>query len=129
MMTEIENTLYILESLSTTDSEDYLESVEIEVYYGDDQGNEGMSTTYDMPTIADKAIEAIDELRKANAELVARIAKAELAFSVVEGRNAEFQKIIDSQVFPSIGNGFSGDYINGYEKALNDLDEALKARN
>jgi hypothetical protein len=69
MMTEIENTLYILENLLTTDSEDYLESVEIEVYYGDDQGNEGMSTTYDMPTIADKAIDAIIELRKANAEL------------------------------------------------------------
>jgi hypothetical protein len=69
MMTEIENTLYILENLSTTDSEDYLGSAEIEVYYEDDQGNEGMSTTYDMPTIADKAIEVIVELRKANAEL------------------------------------------------------------
>jgi predicted Ser/Thr protein kinase len=69
MMTEIENTLYILENLSTTDSEDHLESVEIEVYYGDDQGNEGMSTTYDMPTIADKAIEVIIELRNEKAEL------------------------------------------------------------
>jgi hypothetical protein len=68
-VTKTENTLYILQSLSSTDSEDYLESVEIEVYYEDDQGNEGMSITYDMPTIADEAISTINELEKRIAEL------------------------------------------------------------
>jgi hypothetical protein len=68
-VTKTENTLYILQNLSSTDSEDYLESVEIEVYYGDDQGNEGMSTTYDMPAIADDAISTINELQKQIAEL------------------------------------------------------------
>ena len=63
-MTKTENTLYILQNLSSTDSEDYLESVEIEVYYEEDQGNEGMSITYDMPTIADEAISTINELEK-----------------------------------------------------------------
>ena len=69
MMNKTENTLYILQNLSTTDSEDYLESVEIEVYYEDDQGNEGMSTTYDMPAIADDAILTINELEKRIADL------------------------------------------------------------
>ena len=58
-----------MQNLSSTDSEDYLESVEIEVYYGDEQGNEGMSTTYDMPAIADDAISTINELQKQIAEL------------------------------------------------------------
>ena len=66
-MTEIENTLYILENLSSTESKD-LEHVEIDVYYEDDQGNEG-AAQYDMPTIADKAIEAIVELRNEKAEI------------------------------------------------------------
>jgi hypothetical protein len=34
----------------------------------------------------------IAELQKDNAELVTRIAKAELAFAIVEGRNAELEK-------------------------------------
>jgi len=41
-------------------------------------------------------------------------------------RIAELENLINSQVFPSIGDGFSCEYINGYEKALSDLDKALK---
>jgi hypothetical protein len=40
-----------------------------------------------------KLIELFNEKK----ELVARIAKAELAFAVVEGRNAELESIIDSR--------------------------------
>jgi hypothetical protein len=39
-----------------------------------------------------KIVKELVELRKANAELVTRIAKAELAFAIVEGRNAELKK-------------------------------------
>lgn len=62
-MNKIQNTLYILDSLSTTDSDDHLNSAEIEVFYEGVQGDE-VSTTYDMPTIADKAIETINDLSK-----------------------------------------------------------------
>jgi hypothetical protein len=37
-------------------------------------------------------IKELVELRKANAELVTRIAKAELAFAIVEGRNVDLEK-------------------------------------
>lgn len=41
-------------------------------------------------------------------------------------RIAELENIINAQVFPSMGDGFSGDYISGYEKALGDLNKILK---
>lgn len=41
-------------------------------------------------------------------------------------RIAEFEKLIDNQIFPSMGDGFSGNYISGYEKALADMCKALK---
>jgi hypothetical protein len=67
MLTQTENTLYILQNLANTQSKD-LEFTEIEVYYEDDKGNEG-STTYDMPTIADDAIITINHLTNEIAEL------------------------------------------------------------
>jgi len=39
---------------------------------------------------------------------------------------AELEKLINNQIFPSMGDGFSGDYITGYEKALDDMCKALK---
>ena len=39
---------------------------------------------------------------------------------------AELEGLINSQIFPSMGDGFSGDYVNGYEKALSDMSKALK---
>ena len=41
-------------------------------------------------------------------------------------RNSELEGLINSQIFPSMGDGFSGDYVNGYEKALSDMSKALK---
>jgi hypothetical protein len=41
-------------------------------------------------------------------------------------RIAELENIINAQVFPSSGDGFSSEYIKGYEKALSDLDKILK---
>lgn len=41
-------------------------------------------------------------------------------------RIAELEKLINNQIFPSMGDGFSGDYISGYEKALADMCKALK---
>ena len=43
-------------------------------------------------------------------------------------RIAELENIINSQVFPSSGDGFSSQYIKGYEKALGDLDKRLKEK-
>jgi hypothetical protein len=41
-------------------------------------------------------------------------------------RIAELENIINAQVFPSSGDGFSNEFIKGYEKALSDLDKILK---
>jgi hypothetical protein len=41
-------------------------------------------------------------------------------------RIAEFEELINNQIFPSMGDGFSGNYISGYEKALADMCKALK---
>jgi hypothetical protein len=41
-------------------------------------------------------------------------------------RIVELENIINAQVFPSSGDGFSSEYIKGYEKALSDLDKILK---
>jgi predicted RNase H-like nuclease (RuvC/YqgF family) len=62
MMNKTENTLYILQNLSSTESKD-LDYAEIDVYYEDEQGNEG-AAQYDMPAIADDAISTINELEK-----------------------------------------------------------------
>ena len=43
-----------------------------------------------------------------------------------DGRIEELENIINAQVFPSSGDGFSSEYINGYEEALGDLDKILK---
>jgi hypothetical protein len=67
MMDKTENTLYILQNLSTTESRN-LDYAEIDVYYEDEQGNEG-AAQYDMPTIADDAISTINELQDKIAEL------------------------------------------------------------
>jgi hypothetical protein len=67
MMNKTENTLYILQNLSSTESKD-LDYAEIDVYYEDEQGNEG-ATQYDMPAIADDAISTINELHSKIAEL------------------------------------------------------------
>ena len=39
---------------------------------------------------------------------------------------AELENLINTQVFPSSGDGFSSEYIKGYEEALGDLDKILK---
>jgi hypothetical protein len=67
MMNKTENTLYILQNLSSTESKD-LDYAEIDVYYEDEQGDEG-AAQYDMPTIADDAISTINELQSKIAEL------------------------------------------------------------
>lgn len=41
-------------------------------------------------------------------------------------RIAELDSLINSRVFPSMGDGFSGDYVCGYERALADMCRALK---
>ena len=66
-MNKTENTLYILQNLSITESKD-LDYAEIDVYYEDEQGNEG-ATQYNMPAIADDAISTINELQSKIAEL------------------------------------------------------------
>ena len=66
-MNKTENTLYILQNLSSTESKD-LDYAEIDVYYEDEQGNEG-AAQYDMPAIADDSISTINELQKQIAEL------------------------------------------------------------
>jgi hypothetical protein len=70
-MNKTENTLYILQNLSSTESKD-LDYAEIDVYYEDEQGNEG-AAQYDMPTIADDAISTINELQDKIAELESNI--------------------------------------------------------
>lgn len=72
MLTDTENTLYVLQTLSSTDSVD-LEWAEIDVYYEDEQGNEG-AAQYDMPTIADDAIKTIERLQSALEERDATVA-------------------------------------------------------
>jgi hypothetical protein len=138
-MTEIENTLYILENLSTTDSEDYLDSAEIEVYYGDDQSNEGMSTTYDMPTIADKAIKAIVELHKANAELEKERDDLRVKLSKAETESCEAKAIRDLEQqakgvydvrattgFWNLSTCLLRTHLRGYEVILKNKAKALK---
>ena len=71
MMNKTENTLYILQNLSSTESKD-LDYAEIDVYYEDKQGNEG-ATQYDMPAIADDAISTINELQSKIAEIEAEV--------------------------------------------------------
>jgi len=44
-------------------------------------------------------------------------------------RIAELDSLINSRVFPSMGDGFSGDYVCGYERALADMCRALKEQN
>jgi hypothetical protein len=58
-MTDVENTLYILQTLSTTESQD-LEYAVIEVYYESDSVSKS-GWRYDMPMIADAAIKTIIE--------------------------------------------------------------------
>ena len=62
-----------------------------------------------------KWVELTELLLERNTRLLADIA-----------RIAEFEKLIDNQIFPSMGDGFSGNYISGYEKALADMCKALK---
>ena len=50
---------------------------------------------------------------------------ANLVIEIVE-RIAELENLINTQVFPSSGDGFSSEYIKGYEEALGDLDKILK---
>jgi mRNA-degrading endonuclease YafQ of YafQ-DinJ toxin-antitoxin module len=67
MMNKTENTLYILQNLSSTESRN-LDYAEIDIYYEDEQGNEG-AAQYDMPAIADDAISTINELQSKIAKL------------------------------------------------------------
>jgi hypothetical protein len=66
-MNNQENTLYVLNELSSTESAD-LEYSEIDVFYESENGTEG-AAQYDMPTIAKMAIEAINTQSKRIAEL------------------------------------------------------------
>jgi hypothetical protein len=72
-MNRQENTLYVLNELSNIDNMD-LEHVEIDVFYESENGTEG-AAQYDMPTIANMAIEVINTQSKRIAELE-EIAKA-----------------------------------------------------
>ena len=60
----------------------------------------------------------------------ARVEKHELGSFVkyvdVMEHIAELENIINAQVFPSSGDGFSSEYIKGYEEALGDLYKMLK---
>jgi hypothetical protein len=66
-VTNQENTLYVLNELSNTESAD-LEYAEIDVFYESDEGAEG-AAQYDMPTIANMAIVVINTQSKRIAEL------------------------------------------------------------
>jgi len=77
-MTDVENTLYILQTLSTTESQD-LEYAVIEVYYESDSVSKS-GWRYDMPMIADAAIKTIIEQADKIAELEANQASDFLKF-------------------------------------------------
>jgi hypothetical protein len=88
-----------------------------------------------MRSLAD--IKELVELRKANAELVTRIAKAELAFAIVEGRNAELEKerelmleVIKAVAHVGVDFGFGVYQLEDYRiKQSREILEALKAGN
>jgi hypothetical protein len=84
-----------------------------------------------------KANAELVELRKANAELVTRIAKAELAFAIVEGRNAELEKerelmleVIKAVAHVGVDFEFGVYQLEDYRiKQSREILEALKAGN
>ena len=42
-------------------------------------------------------------------------------------RISELEQVADNQIWPSMGNGFSADYVSGYEQATADISNKLKA--
>ena len=43
-------------------------------------------------------------------------------------RIAELEQVADNQIWPSMGDGFSGDYVIGYTVACADISKKLKDR-
>ncbi len=41
-------------------------------------------------------------------------------------RIVELEEVADNQIWPSMGNGFSADYVKGYEQATADISKRLK---
>ena len=120
MMNKTENTLYILQNLSSTESKD-LDYAEIDVYYEDKQGNEG-ATQYDMPAIADDAISTINKLQSKIAELEKErdIRDLEQRADAVE----DFVKVYECHKFGAHAVFYA--HGNGVAKELRNQAKALK---
>ena len=78
----------------------------------------------------DKAMWAHDEIvnqenRIAELENIIR-GRDELIENAVANRIAELEDLADNQIFPSAGDGYSCDYIKGYEIACSDISKKLK---
>jgi hypothetical protein len=46
--------------------------------------------------------------------------------AILNKRIAELEEVADNQIWPSMGNGFSADYVSGYEQATADISKRLK---
>ena len=80
--------------------------------------------------LRDLANERIAELEKENKELQECFDECyeELQLTRNDGdkRIAELEAVADNQIWPSMGNGFSADYVLGYEQATADISKRLK---
>jgi hypothetical protein len=122
MMNKTENTLYILQNLSTTESKD-LDYAEIDVYYEDEQGNEG-AAQYDMPAIADDAISTINELQ-------AKIAELEKQLGTLKSRSNQAHSYLNSVTEYFYKNDQGGNYYKNLGEcedllAIRDLEQQAK---
>jgi len=97
ILTKNENTLYILENLASTESAD-LDYAEIDVYYELEDGQEA-AAQFDMPTIADRAIETIKEQQNRIAELEKEVDKYRLEATRQYGA---YCALLFSNVEPSV---------------------------
>ena len=58
--------------------------------------------------------------------MISVVKQAADEFARMKARIAELEQVADNQIWPSMGDGFSGDYVSGYEKACSDISKRLK---
>lgn len=68
-----------------------------------------------------------DILRDEISELKIIIKSRDNKIAELDRRVSELENVADNQTWPSMGDGFSGDYVSGYEKACTDISNKLKA--
>ena len=68
----------------------------------------------------------MSEQREENRQRAGSLYSANKRIEGFKKRIAELKDLIDYKVFPSMGDGFSGDYVSGYERALSDMCKILK---